>query len=106
MGKSAGSRTLIAICSVLVVLLAALAVVQYRWSARVAAADAQREREHLESAASLFATEFNSYAEQANTFLQNDARNALQSGQRVASTPKLIQDIYYLEFAADGPSKV
>ena len=79
MATSFGSRTLIAICGVLVILLAAFAAVQYRWSTRVAAADAQREKEHLDSAASLFANEFDSLADQANAYLYNDARAAVQS---------------------------
>ncbi len=90
---------------VLVVLLAALATVQYRWSTRVAAADAQRERERLDSAASLFASEFNGIAGQAATFLQNDAWTALESGERLARVPKLIGEMYYLEFPAHGAPK-
>ena len=105
MQRSFGSRTLVTICGALAVLLAALAVVQYRWSTRVAAADAQREKEHLDSAASLFASEFNEIAGQAVAFLQNDAWPALQSGKRLASVPKLIGELYYLDFPAHGAPK-
>lgn len=99
MGKPYGSRTLLAICGALVVLLGALAAVQYRWSARVASADAQREREHLDAAALLFASEFNAIATQAMVFLQNDAWSAVQSGASLTSVPKLLGEVYYLDNA-------
>lgn len=102
MSKPFGSRTLLIICGALMILLAALAAVQYRWSTRVAAADAQREKEHLDSAAELFASDFNSIAGQAMQFLADDARGALESGTRVTAVPKLITEVYYLEFPASG----
>lgn len=102
MARSLGSRALAAICAVLIVLLAVLAVVQYRWSARVAAADAQREKEHLDSAAALFASEFNGLVERTLVFLQNDARAALESRTALASLPKLIGELYYLQIPAHG----
>ncbi len=102
MGGSFGSRTLLAVCGALAILLAALAAVQYRWSTRVAAADAQREKEHLDSAASLFANEFNSVAGQATAFLQNDAWAAIQSREKLTGVPKLISEVYYVEFPAHG----
>ncbi|MGP8244078.1 MAG: sensor histidine kinase [Bryobacteraceae bacterium] len=102
MGRRFGSRILLATGAALAVLLAALAVVQYRWSTRVAAADAQREREHLDSAAALFASEFNGIVGQAVDFLQNDARTAFESGQRLAAVPKLIGELYYLEIPPQG----
>jgi signal transduction histidine kinase len=94
-----GSRTLVAICGVLVALLAGLAAVQYRWSTRVAAADAQREREHLESAASLFANQFNDMVAQTTSFLQNDAWNAFQSHERLATPPKVISELFYVDLS-------
>src|SRR5579863_3917848 len=97
MGKPYGSRTLLAICGALVVLLGVLGGVQYRWSARVAAADAQREREHLDAAALLFTSEFNRIATQAMVFLQNDAWAALQSGAPLTPVPKLLAEVYYLD---------
>jgi signal transduction histidine kinase len=87
------------------VLLAALAGLQYRWSTRVAAADAQREREHLDSAAALFASEFDVIAGQAVEFLDNDARTALESGTPLAAVPKLIGELYYLEIPRQGAAK-
>jgi signal transduction histidine kinase len=92
-----GSRTLLGVCIALAVLLGALAAVQYRWSTRVAAADVQREREHLDSAASLFATGFNNVAAQAARFLQDDAQAALRSQKPLTGLPKLIAEIYLLE---------
>ena len=106
MGRSFGFRTFLTICSGLAVLLAALAVMQYRWSARVAAADAQREKEHLESAASLFASEFDSVVGQAVEFLQNEARPAVQSNTRVTAVPKLIAQLYYVDAAEGGDRKL
>lgn len=105
MARQFGRRALPAVCAALVLLLAALAIVQYRWSARVAAADAQREREHLESAASLFANRFNDAIWQASEYLQNDAWKALQSGGPLRSVPKLISDLYYLDRPSSGASQ-
>jgi two-component system, OmpR family, sensor histidine kinase SenX3 len=105
MGKPFGSRTLLLTCGALMILLAALAVVQYRWSTRVAAADAQREKEHLDSAATLFAGEFDGIAGQAAEFLGNEARAAIESGARTGAVPKLIAELYYLEFPARGAAK-
>lgn len=102
MGRSFGSRTLLVICGALLILLAALGSVQYRWSARVAAADAQREKEHLDAAASLFASEFNGVLGQAFSFLQNDAWTALQAGEPLNGTPKLIGELYYLDTPEQG----
>ena len=86
----------------LAVLLGALAAVQYRWSTRVAAADAEREREHLDSAASLFASEFNDVVRHTASFLGNDARAALESGQRLTGVPKLIGELYYVNVPPRG----
>src|SRR5690349_4190034 len=102
MTASFGSRTLIAICAVFVLLLAALAAVQYRWSTRVAEADAQREREHLEAAASLFTNEFNSIVAKGTQYLQTDAWAAVQSGERLAALPKPWAELYYLDVPVDG----
>jgi two-component system, OmpR family, sensor histidine kinase SenX3 len=102
MGRFGGSHSLLALCGPLLVLLAALAVVQYRWSTRVASAAAQREKEHLDSAASLFANEFNGIVEQASAFVQNDARVALDSGQRLVPVPRVIGELDYIEFPAQG----
>ncbi|MGA2120409.1 MAG: hypothetical protein ABSH56_37520, partial [Bryobacteraceae bacterium] len=96
---------LLTVCAALMVLLAALAGLQYRWSTRVAAADAQREREHLDSAAALFASEFDVIAGQAVEFLDNDARTALESGTPLAAVPKLIGELYYLEIPRQGAAK-
>ncbi|HZT37319.1 MAG TPA: HAMP domain-containing sensor histidine kinase [Bryobacteraceae bacterium] len=102
MARQFGRRALPGVCAALVILLAAVAIVQYRWSARVAAADAQREREHLESAASLFASRFNDSIWQATEFLQNEAWKALRSGEPLASVPKLISDLYFIERPSSG----
>ena len=100
-----GSRTLLAILAAMGVLLGALAVVQYRWSKRVAAADVQREREHLETSASLFASEFNREASNASTFLQNEAWAALQTNQPLGPPPKLISELYYLDLSGKSDGK-
>jgi signal transduction histidine kinase len=102
MGRRFGSRTLLATGAVLAVLLAALAIVQYRWSTRVAAADAEREREHLDSAASLWASEFNDIVRQTASDLENYARTALESGQRLTVVPKPIGELYYLSVPPEG----
>jgi two-component system, OmpR family, sensor histidine kinase SenX3 len=106
MGRSPGSRTLFAICGGSLLLLAGLAVVQYRWSARVAAADAQREQEHLNTSAGLFASDFNNALGQTLEFLQNGARAALQSGEPLTAVPKVIGELYYLGTPPDGPPQV
>ena len=94
---------LLAICGALVVLLGALTAMQHRWSVRVAEADVQREKEHLDSSASLFASEFNELAAQAAQFLRQDAWAAVQHGEKLASMPKLIGELYYLEVPEQGP---
>ena len=101
-----GSRTLLAICIVLVVLLGALAAVQYRWSTRIAAADAQREKEHLDSAASLFANRFNDLIAETTGYLQNEAWAALNSGERLENTPKLVAELYFLNIPENGAAQV
>ncbi len=106
MGRPYGSRTILIICGALAILLGALAAVQYRWSARVAAADAQREKEHLQAAATLFAQEFNTVAAHAVTFLQNDGAAAVKSGSPLTGVPKLLGDLYYDGIAPQGDRKI
>src|SRR5512142_1551149 len=106
MQRSIGTRTLVATCSAFAILLAALAVVQYRWSTRVASADAQREREHLETAASLFANEFNDAVGQALEFSQDDAQRALKSGERLPAPPKVISELYAVDVTPEGTRKI
>ena len=95
-------RSLLAICLALVILLATLAAVQYRWATRVAAADAQREREHLETSAALFASQFNDAVLQTLGFMQKDAQEAMKSGQPASAPPKIIGELYYLDVSDKG----
>lgn len=97
---------LLAICGALVVLLGGLTAVQYQWSVRVAAADVEREREHLDSAASLFASQFNEIVSQAAQFLRQDALTAVRRGEKLASMPPLIGELYYLEAPERGRERV
>ncbi len=106
MGRSFSSRALVAFSSVLAFLLVGLAVLQYQWSGRISAADAQREREHLNSAAQLFASEFNGVVSQSVRFLQNEANTALRSGAPLTGTPKLIGELYYLNLQPQKPPEV
>ncbi len=106
MGRTVGPRTFLVVSVALAMLLAALAGVQYRWSMRVSAADEQREREHLDSAAALFANEFNGMAAQAIAFLQNDATAALRAGQPLGAAPRLIAGIYSVELRPPGAPAV
>ena len=106
MGRLLGARTLVVLSLALALLLAGLAFVQYRWSVRVSAADEQREKEHLSSAAALFAARFNSLATESLEFLQNDAAAALRNKQPLGAPPKLIAEIYALEAGPDGPRAV
>ncbi|QOY88356.1 sensor histidine kinase [Paludibaculum fermentans] len=106
MGRSFSSRALVAVSSVLAFLLVGLAVLQYQWSGRISAADAQREREHLNSAAQLFASEFNGVVSQSVRFLQNEANTALRSGAPLTGTPKLIGELYYLNLQPQKPPEV
>ncbi|MBW8747778.1 MAG: HAMP domain-containing histidine kinase [Acidobacteria bacterium] len=92
-----GFRTLIAICVALAILLGVVAFVQYRWSKRVAAADIQREREHLNVSASLFVTRFNRNITDAVSFLQNDAQTASSSGAPLPALPKIVKELYLLD---------
>jgi two-component system, OmpR family, sensor histidine kinase SenX3 len=102
MGRPYGSRLLVTVCTALAILLAGLAIVQYGWATRVAAADVQREKEYLTTAASLFATEFNRLAGESVAFLRDDAWASLQSHEPVAAVPKLIAEVYYLDIPAQG----
>lgn len=106
MSRSFSSRMLLAICGALVVLLGALIAMQYQWSVRVAAADVQREKEHLDSSASLFASQFNELASQATQFLREDAWTTVQRGEMLASTPKLFGEVYYIEVPEQGRERV
>src|SRR5215472_5256021 len=106
MPRSLSSRILLAICGALVVLLGALTAMQHQWSVRVAAADVEREKEHLDSAASLFASQFNELASQVTQFLRQDAWAAVQRGKKLASPPKLIGELYYLEVPEQGRERL
>jgi two-component system sensor histidine kinase SenX3 len=105
MSRSLSSRMLLAICGALIILLGALTVIQHRWSLRVAAADLEREKEHLDSAASLFSSQFNELTSQATQFLRHDAWPTVQRGEKLASRPKLIGELYYLENPNRGPAR-
>ncbi|HXS93652.1 MAG TPA: HAMP domain-containing sensor histidine kinase [Candidatus Limnocylindrales bacterium] len=83
-------------------MLGAITAVQYQWSGRVAAAEVQREKEHLDSAASLFASQFNEVVSQAAQFLRQNAWAAIERGEKLASTPELVGELYYLEDPAQG----
>ncbi len=100
------SRILVAACTALIILLAASAVIQYRSSRRVAAADAQREREHLRSAASLFASEFNGMVSDVVALLESNASQAVKSGQKLEKLPRLIGELYYVDIDAQGRARV
>jgi len=101
-----GSRFLVIACAALVILLAASAVIQYQWSRRVAAADVQREREQLASAAALFAADFNVMVSDAAEFLEADAWQALQSRKALTRLPRLIGELYFVEAHGRGTKQV
>src|ERR1700749_4721715 len=102
MSRWLSSRMLLAICGALVVLLGVLTTIQYQWSVCVAAADVQREKEHLDLSASLFAGKFNEVASQAAQFLRRDAWAAVPRGEKLTFTPKLIGELYYLDVPEEG----
>ena len=106
MHRPLGFRTLLLLCSALAILLAALAAVQYRWATRVAAADAQREREHLATAASLFASGFNDAMFQVIEFMQKDGEAALKSGHSPAPPPKVVSQLFYVDISEQGAATV
>ena len=97
MTRTAGWRTILSVCVALVALLGVLAVVQYRSSGRVAAADLQREREHLESGATLFTSEFDAQATAAYNFIQSYGPAALSSAEALPPLPKLLSEVCYIE---------
>src|SRR5262249_10653453 len=78
----------------------------HQWSGRVAAADLQREKEHLDAAASLFDSRFNEVVSQTTQFLRQDAWAAVQRGEKLASTPNLIGELYYLDGSEQGREQV
>ncbi len=106
MGRLVGSRALLGVSTALMLLLGVLAAVQYQWSTRVAAADAQREKEHLDAAASLFATRFNAIAGRAAEFLQEQAQTAARSKKPLQNVPRLIGELFYVNSSADEMSRV
>ncbi len=104
--RALGSRMLVATCAALALLVIGLMFVQYRWSTRVVAADIQREKEHLDSSATLFANEFNALVSQALEFLENTAQPASKSGAPITAIPKLIADVYLVDDLPHAPSEV
>jgi len=66
-------------------------------------ADAQREREHLDSSATLFATKFNAVAGRTVEFLQNEAWNAYKAGRPITNVPRRIGELYLLDLSTPDP---
>lgn len=98
-----GFRTLIAICATLAILLGVVAWMQYRWSKRVVTADLQREREHIDLSASLFASRFNRNIADTVSFLQNDAQTAWTTNTPLPALPKLVKELYLVDASAQQP---
>ena len=88
-----GPRLLLAVSCILAVLLLALAVIQYHWAGRLAAAEAERASAQLRSSAGLFARDFDLRLAQTYVALQTEA--ALQGVQSdhppALNRPSLIQ---------------
>lgn len=98
-----GFRTLIAICITLAILLGVVAWMQYRWSKRVVTADLQREREHIDLSASLFASRFNRNIADTVSFLQNDAQTAWSTNAPLPALPRLVKELYLVDASSPQP---
>jgi|GEM_PF-6949847 len=98
-----GFRTLIAICITLATLFGVVALMQYRWSKRVLTADLQREREHIDLSASLFASRFNHNIADTISFLQNDAQTAWSTNAPLPAPPKLVKELYLVDASSAQP---
>jgi len=93
-----GSKALIAIGIALTMALGALAIVQYRWSGRVASADLQGERERLQMSGSLFANRFNHALSEVAVFLQQgDVQQAIVTATQLPAKPALLKDLYFVD---------
>ena len=71
--KNYGSPLFLGVCCVLAILLLTLAVIQYRWAGRLAAADAEHTTAQLHAAAGLFARDFDLRLAQVYVALQTQA---------------------------------
>src|SRR5690349_4903308 len=102
------TRLLLAVSGALSVLLLILAVLQYRWAGRVAEADAQRTLAHLQSAAGLFAKEFDFQIAQTYVVLQNEmALLSRQGGDRPPpNVSRLVRRLYLLRPDGSGGSRL
>lgn len=96
-------RTLIAICITLATLLGVVALMQYRWSKRVLTADLQREREHIDLSASLFASRFNRNIADTVSYLQNDAQTAWSTNAPLPPLPRLVKELYLVDVSGTQP---
>jgi len=102
MQRPFGFRSLLLLCSALAILLAALAAVQYRWSTRVAAADLQREHEHLDASVSLFTNSFEDAIFQTVDYIQKEAREAVAAGRPAAAPPRIVSQLFYVDLPEKG----
>src|SRR5690348_8227400 len=94
-----GSRLLLAVSLLLSVLLITLAVIQYRWAGRVAQADLERTRNHLQSSAKLFVRDFDLQLVQMYVFFQSEAENLVPTVTfaHMTDVPRIAKDIYLLD---------
>ena len=102
------TRLLLAVSGILAVLLMILALLQYRWAGRVAEADAQRTLSQLQSAAGLFAKEFDLQIAQTYVLLQNQASGLLRpdGNGTPANLPRLVSNLYLLRPDGGGNSRL
>jgi hypothetical protein len=94
-----GRRTLTAICVPLAIFLGIMAVMPYRWARRVAAADVQREREHLATSAALFVTHFNRNIAAVVGYLGDDVQTAVVDRGPVSAPPRIVKGLYLVDEA-------
>lgn len=103
------SRLLVAVSAVLSALLIALAVIQYRWAGRVAQADLERTRNHLQSSAALFAREFNLALVEAYVFFQSQAGDSETPPAplaHMADLPRIAKDVYLLDLTKNAEPRL
>jgi two-component system sensor histidine kinase SenX3 len=97
-----GSRALVGLSCVLALVLAVIAVMQYRWATLVAEGEALRTKANLENAADLFARDFDRQLVDVYLYLQNQGAKSLEHGGPFPDAPQLIRDFYYFDSASSG----
>src|SRR5262249_14108353 len=103
------SRLLLVVSGILSVLLVALAIIQYRWAGRVAEAALERTRNQLQSAAKLFARDFNLELVRTYAFFQSKSDSVGSPPAPIGQAtelPRIAKDVYLLQLTEGGQHRL